>query len=191
MNAVASDEYYNLTDGGSGNSVRGCVYITNGVINKKVMPDELEYYYSIGFYKGGPTQTQETILKRAKSNTGKKRTKETCLNISNALKGRKLSPEHARKSRLAALGKPSDKKGKIIVNNGSEYIYIYPKELESYIQKGYVKGGKSHKNGDHRKGKIAVNDGNKSIFIFPHELDTYIAKGYLKGAIKRNKVKTS
>ena len=87
-NAVESPEFYNLTKGGTGDSVAGVIYVTNGVINKKIYPEELPEYESLGFHRGGPKQTRETIEKRAASNRGKKRTQETRNNISNALKGR-------------------------------------------------------------------------------------------------------
>ena len=70
--AVNSDEFYNLVPGGNGRSETGLIYITNGEINKKVHFEELEYYYSLGFHKGGPTQTEQTKIKRANANRGKK-----------------------------------------------------------------------------------------------------------------------
>ena len=70
--AVNSDEFYNLVPGGNGRSETGLIYITNGEINKKVHFEELEYYYSLGFHKGGPTQTEQTKIKRVSEEHKKK-----------------------------------------------------------------------------------------------------------------------
>lgn len=92
--AVNSREFYNLTPGGLGRSVKGVVYITNGEVNKKVPPEELDYYYSIGFHKGGPKPTKEVVEKRRQSNIGKEVSQLTRDRISYALKGKPLSEEH-------------------------------------------------------------------------------------------------
>lgn len=94
--AVNSDEFYNLVPGGNGRSETGLIYITNGEINKKVHFEELEYYYSLGFHKGGPTQTEQTKIKRANANRGKKHPTAGA-KISASLIGKKLSEEHKKK----------------------------------------------------------------------------------------------
>ena len=53
--------------------------------------------------------------------------------ISNALKGKKKSPEHAEKCKRVAIGR-------IWVNNGVQSKMIYPEELNKYIKLGYNKG---------------------------------------------------
>jgi group I intron endonuclease len=73
---------YNLTDGG------------DGVIN---------------LYEKGKNKISEKLkllVGEKHPHYGMKRSQETCNNISKALTGRKLSPEHAEKSRRANLGNP-------------------------------------------------------------------------------------
>lgn len=105
-NAVESSDFYNLKEGGLGKSVKGLVYITNGAQCKKVFPEELEGYFALGWYKGGPRQSQETKDKRAASNRGKKHP-TAGPNISKALTGRKRSPEQRVNMGKGMLGKPS------------------------------------------------------------------------------------
>lgn len=118
FDAVNSDQYYNLCPGGYGKSVPGTITVNNGTINKRIMPEELSYYIAQGFIKGMLSPSAESIKKRAASNTGKKRSAETKQKISQALKGRKLSPEHRAKAALAGIGKPSYNKGLKCVTNG-------------------------------------------------------------------------
>lgn len=107
--AVESREFYNLKPGGLGKSVSGVVYITNGKKCKKVLPEELDYYFSIGYKIGGPTPTPETIRKRAISNTGKKHPTAGA-NISRALTGKKLSTSHKNSLSAAKKGKSAPHK---------------------------------------------------------------------------------
>ena len=108
-NAVNSNEFYNLKPGGLGKSVSGVIYITNGKSCKKVLPEELEYYKSIGYHRGGPIPTEEAIRKRVQSNTGKKHP-TAGPNISKALTGKKLSFEHRKSISDAKKGKPAPHK---------------------------------------------------------------------------------
>lgn len=133
-NAVESTDFYNLKDGGIGKSVSGVVYITDGVQCKKVLPCELEKYFDLGWYKGGPKQSQETKDKRAASNRGKKHP-TAGLNISKALTGRKIAPEKRINMGKGMVGKPSPTRRA-----------IYCVELEKYFDciahaAEYVGGG--------------------------------------------------
>ena len=136
--AVKSDKFYNLKDGGEGRSVKGCIYVRNLETNKckKVLPEELDYYLTNGYIRGGPIPTETTKAIRSKSNTGKKRSLETRRKISESLKGRKLSPEHIANNRKANLGHSSYNKGKIQIYKDDTYIFINPDELQLYIEKG-------------------------------------------------------
>jgi group I intron endonuclease len=91
---------YNLTDGGDG-VVNLCEESKKRRIEKlKMYVGEKNWHY------------------------GKKRSEETCNNISRGLTGKKLSPEHAEKSRRANLGKPMPAHVKQIlieVNTGRVY----------------------------------------------------------------------
>lgn len=92
-NCVKSEEYYNLKHGGSGGQMRGLRWITNTITgeHKKVLNPN-DYLSSGEWVQKGPDQSESTKKKRALSNTGKKRSIQTCINISNSLKGKKYGP---------------------------------------------------------------------------------------------------
>ena len=196
-NATESSSFYNLVPGGRGKSIKGCIYITNGEINKKVLPEDLDKYLDQGFRLGGPKQSQETIEKRRLSNTGKKRSDATRKNISQSHLGHKASDETKEKLRKAKLGKTTYRKGKIMVSKLDEHLYINPEDLDKYIQMGYERCGIKHKNPEEssknysqaRRNKVAVNDGFKYYFIDKNDLDTYLSNGYKKGKPVKTKNK--
>lgn len=132
-NAVNSDEYYNLVPGGLGKSESGLIYITNGIENKKVHQEELDYYFSLGFYKGGPRQSQETKNKRANSNRGQKHPTAGA-KISKALAGRKLSEEH--KAKLSAKKKGVERLDRRVNIKCVELNIVFNgyKEISSYLK---------------------------------------------------------
>ena len=143
---VNSKDYYNLKPGGLGKSCSGVIYITNGVDCRKVFPDELDYYFSIGYYKGGPKPTKETIEKRAKSNTGKKRSEETIHNLSKWQKGVPKSEEFKTKLRHQK-SKPNWKQGKVSVQKDGKIYWVPKEDLQTYLDNGYIhKGPKWSKN---------------------------------------------
>lgn len=186
-NAVKSSEFYNLVEGGLGGSVKGVIFVHNENITTTIFPEELQEYLDKGFVRGKPSPREETIRKRVVSNTGKKRTEETRNNISKSLTGRKLSEEHRKKCALGRKGIPSYNRGQVEVNNQIEYLFVNKEDVQTYLDRGYVLGGRPHVNGDHRKGKIAVNKDNHTYFINPSELDIYLLNGYQKGGIPRSK----
>ena len=187
FDAVNSPEYYNLTKGGTGDSVSGLIYITNGTVNKKINPEELADYEAQGFYRGGPKPSQEVIEQRRLSNIGKKRTKETCDRISKANTGKKASEETRQKQSQAKLGKPTSRKGKICVTKDDEHFeYILKEELNEYLAKGFMKKGPSHKDPEKskenyrkaRQNKVIVNDGITYYYIDKDKLEEYLSNGY-------------
>lgn len=154
-NAVNSDEFYNLIPGGTGNSESGIFFVNDGINNKKIHDYELENYLADGYVIGRTSPTEETIRNRANSNRGKKRTKESCNKISEALKGRKFSEEHKQ-----ALRKPKStnnwRKGLITVHKDDDYINISPNDLEYYLSNGYERGAKKHSKDSSAKHRDAV-----------------------------------
>lgn len=113
-NAVDSPNYYNLIPGGIGYSVPGVRYITNGTKCKKVLPEELNDYIARGWKLGGPRQSEETKIKRANANRGKKRNASTGKKISKALSGKPLTKEHREKLSLAKKGHITSNAKKIV-----------------------------------------------------------------------------
>lgn len=135
--AVNSREFYNLKNGGDGGGSPKQYYITNGVVNKKVFEEEFENYFSLGFRRGGPIQTEEAKLRRANANRGKKHPTAGA-NISKALMGKKLSDEHKQKLRESKLGKPSCRaKSVLCVDTGM----IYRSLKDATLSNGFKSSG--------------------------------------------------
>ncbi len=147
FDAVNSEDFYNLVPGGFGNSETGVIYITNGTVNKKIRPNELQRYLDAGFRRGGPSQTKETIEKRAAANRGKKRSAETCKRISNALVGMRVSDESRRKISEAHKGKVNWKKGKKCLQLDGSFKWVAEEEVVDYLKQGWeLRGPKWNKN---------------------------------------------
>lgn len=135
--AVKSKEYYNLKDGGEGGGSQNQLYITNGIINKKVFEEEFDYYFSQGFHRGGPKQSEETKHKRAEANRGKKHPTAGA-KISASLTGKKLSDAHRHKLSVAKIGSVSPKRRKI---KCVETEIVYDSLLTATVQNGYKSSG--------------------------------------------------
>lgn len=99
-----------------------------------------------------------------------------------------MSEEHRKKCALGRKGIPSYNRGQVEVNNQIEYLFVNKEDVQTYLDKGYVLGGRPHVNGDHRKGKIAVNKDNHTYFINPSELDIYLLNGYQKVEYQGQKI---
>lgn len=106
-NAVQDDMFYNLKPGGTGGSIPHFICITNEINSKYLHPNtDLTFYLEKGWRLGKPHQSQELIEKRICGNRGKKRSKETCKNISKALTGKKYGPlSETRKAYLSSIRK--------------------------------------------------------------------------------------
>lgn len=74
-------------------------------------------------------------------------------------------------------------KSKIHINNGCKNKLIYPKELDQYLNNGWVIG----ETYTSTKNKIVVNNGTNDRFIYQDELDQYLNNGWVKGGKSRNK----
>lgn len=75
-------------------------------------------------------------------------------------------------------GKPGWKEGTICVNNEKTDIYIYPENLEHFLNNGYSIGSCKH---DFLKGKVFINNGEISRMVSPEELEKYLNNGFKLG----------
>ena len=113
--------------------------------------------------------------------------------------GRKHSEETKRKMRETAQlngkqkGSKNSQYGTCWVHNFEKSIRIKKEELESYLQQGYIKGGKmfkpieeynyaKNKGPNHPQyGCCWIHNDSQSIIIKKEELESYLQQGYIKG----------
>lgn len=173
-NAVSSNNYYNIASGGDGGNLvdgltqedykkyrskcnqdkKGKIKVNDGIKDKFIKPEELEYYISLGYKKG------------------------SCRNISgknNPMYGVHLSGErhwaYGRKGKDSPnYGKKYERhmeldkdkyrmcKGRIYITDGEHNKMVYRDELEKYISNGWRRG-------QTKKNKNVWNKGKKKYVI--------------------------
>lgn len=111
--------------------------------------------------------------KISSGNLGKIISEDTRRKTSIALSGLKKSDEH--KKHLS-----DSKKGRIRIHNDTIEKYIYPNELNYYLELGYTKGARKNP----AKERIWITDGETGKMIDKNLLDTYLSAGWTKGRPK-------
>ena len=96
-------------------------------------------------------------------------------------KGRKYDDAHSEKLRKA-------RGERIVINNGINLKYINPKDLDKYLENGWVKGRLPFK---HKTIKYYVNNGEVSKKVVENEIDKYIKQGWKRGALKKENTHVS
>lgn len=152
-NAVESDEFYNLVEGGNQPGFSDELRI-------KLRKNHVDFSGSnnpmYGRHHSEETRKKMRISGRGKHsviagsnhpfygkfgkdnpNYGKKRTNETKRRMSEAYDYNKHNSEETRKRMSASAKKRT---GKIFINNSERCIMIYPEEFDYYSSIGYVKG---------------------------------------------------
>lgn len=77
-------------------------------------------------------------------------------------------------------GKPGWKQGTICVNDGKYDLYIYPQDIDRYINNGFSLGSCKH---DFLKGFIWINNGSISKMIDPDDFELFKLDGFVKGSL--------
>lgn len=111
---------------GEANGMYNKRWITNGIENKCISPDEIDYYLSNGYKLG---QTKFNSLK------GKKRPIEFCKKMSKLFKGRKMSEEQ--KIKLSNARKETIKNS-VIMYKGKKHAFVKKSNIEKYLLEGYT-----------------------------------------------------
>ena len=84
-------------------------------------------------------------------------------------------------------GKSGWKEGTVCVNDGTYDLYVYPEDVDRFLNNGFKKGSCKH---FFLRGTIWVNNGIESRMIDPNELELFKLDGYTEGSlIKPNKDK--
>lgn len=77
-------------------------------------------------------------------------------------------------------GKPGWKEGTICVNDGVFDLYIYPNDLDRFLENGFKLGSCKH---NFLKGFIWINNGTDSKMIDPEDFELFKLEGYKKGSL--------
>lgn len=75
-------------------------------------------------------------------------------------------------------GKPGWKEGTVCVNDGTYDLYIYPDDVERFVESGFKVGSCKH---NFLKGFIWINNGKESKLIDPEDYELFKLEGYYKG----------
>lgn len=147
------------------------IFITNGTVTKRVHKDELDYYESIGFYKG--KSYDDPKLGR--------------IRITNGIIDRVVNEEDFTEENFPGFYRGSSEtlkskyKGKICMTNGSIDLRVKENEIEEYKSKGFYIGRKeSHK----RHNKVYIHNKNtgKIKAVQKEDLESYLNSGeWIKG----------
>lgn len=128
-NRRKSGKGFNLTDGGNrpplGTFNKGRVHITNGEITKSVKPEQLNYYFSLGFVRG-ISNSKESAKKRWE-------TRVLNGNTESGMKGKKHSEEWRRRQSECIKGRK-----KIFL--GLQEKYIPAEDLQEFLDLGWKVG---------------------------------------------------
>ncbi len=89
-------------------------------------------------------------------------------------------------------------KGRIHLNNGEEMKFVFPEEVEEFLQNGFIFGElprseeskEKYKNGSmgntNVKGRKTVNNGDIQKMILPEQLEFYKTEGFIEGLLPEN-----
>lgn len=162
---------YNGNLGGLGSD--GLIIINNGIINKRIKPDEdIPEGFSIG-------EIRNDLKNRTIINDGEKFLR---------VKNEDLQDYLNNGFKLGSGGLTDYSTGIIFMNNGVDMIRIPIEDSLFYENKGYKRG---RLNGTKLKGKIRIANGVENKSIYPDELEKYESNGYSKGVLKSNNRKGS
>lgn len=147
---------------GNKNPAYGRHWYNNGSENKFLSDEDYENEFrNLGFVRGmirskehnekignslkGKIKSENHRKHLSESNKGKKLSEETRIKIGKSLKGREVSEDTRNKlsenmtGNTYGLGNKSTK-GRKSVNNGIENKYVYPDEIQSYLDNGWKYG---------------------------------------------------
>lgn len=150
-----------VSNKGKNNSQYGIrrIWVTNGLVNRRVLPDELDSYLSNGYMKG--YRTHNPKISESKNN-----------------KLRELNSD--------STSRFSTNKGRINITNGVINKCIKLENLSEYLSKGWRKGltqfkVHSHNPNSGNKGKRWINCNGIRKLIDNSELEYYISNGWILG----------
>lgn len=189
---VNSHEYYNLKVGGEGKSASGDnrIGIHKGNEMHFVQKEDLKQWFDKGFQLGGKPQSQEVVMRRAASNTGKKRNSETREKISKSQLGKKHSAETIAKLKAIHSGQTAPNKGKIRMHcdSSGETVTVDKEQEQYYLNLGFRRGTNGHSEESKKNHSNAMKDriyvcNSDGVVKHPpkSELNDYLNKGWVVG----------
>lgn len=165
---IDKNNWINYKDGGfkKGRTTRtthGLIPITNGVINKFILPCLLEDFIRDGYYRG---QTRDTTKNKIRITDG----------------NNNITIEHSEESNYLNLGWRKgivlhDKEKRIRITNGIETKNVKEAELNGFLERGWRKGTSQAKN----TGKTRISKGEINRFVDKEELVKFLQDGWIIG----------
>lgn len=180
-NAVESDEFYNITEGGDGRSLFG---INNGMYGKNHSIEAKDKISNSMKGKNNPFYGKHHSDK-TKEILSIKSTKRLLGNKYNL--GRKASEETKRKmseSHKKSGNKPPSCEGKKFINNGTTNKLVSENEIDLYLLDGWILGRISYS-----KRKYYVNNGIINKRVSKDEIEEYLNNGWFRGRLGNGRSK--
>lgn len=151
--------------------------------------DKVDYYIKQGATLGYGSPSEESKEKNRQSHLGKSLPHNDEWNkaISKGSKGKKLSEECKQKisnSLKGNLEKCGHIRGKIAINNGKIYKYVFEQDfIDTYQFQGWTRGnGSLQKNARRNKNKIRINNESGAKYVTLEEWETkYSKEGWHRG----------
>ena len=159
---------YNMQLGGIGGT-KGSIVVTNGTEYYRILPENEEFYKSLGFQRYHKVHSPETLRKMSESH-----------------KGHTLTEEQ------------KEKRGKMIKNwiwlfNGTEEIRVPSENLKSYLEQGWIRGRnpergqrisqtlKEYNKNSIKPKRIYVHRGSEALSILAEDAELYFGQGWSRG----------
>jgi hypothetical protein len=161
-------------------SAKGRIAITKNGKNKRVLPNELEYYINQGWSKGCKqdrvSKNKSCLGKKAITKNGKTKFVDVS-EVSNYL-------ENGWVLGTSQKGKTKEKgstTGRIAITKNNMTKFVESGQVDSFLEMGWVLGT-SHKGKKKEKnittGRTAIIKGTMMKYIFPDDLEKYIQEGW-------------
>lgn len=195
LDAVNRTDYYNksrITHGKGNtpesrdkvsNQVKGRVWMTNGEIEKQVLPEQADYLIAQGFRRGRKSLSLESKRRMSESHKGKKiRTVSHNKGKPNVNRGKQV---HTDEQKELWSEMRSDM---VWMNRNGVNTTVHPHQIEDHLSMGF-KFGMIRRAPVHNVGRICINNGVTNKYIYEDQLNQYLSEGWVRGGRKAQRKK--
>lgn len=151
----------------------GMITITDGMVTKRVRPNELAHWESKGFYRGQSFRTNDSKIVVTRDGESFKFISEDEFSVYESLGYYRQGHSNSKKGTIFLYNPESDD----LMN-----ITRQDPELDKFLSKGYIK----IRPWAPSRNRVMVTNGKDNKYIDPSELDDYLSKGFRKGKVYKN-----